>query len=47
MAMHFLMNYMYYVFNGKPWVKLFECQDEVFGWLTQALKVLAMANSIL
>ena len=22
----------------KPWVKLFECQGEVFGWLTLALK---------
>ena len=36
MAMHFLMNY--YVFNEKKRVKLFECQDEVFGWLTPALK---------
>ena len=36
MAMHVLMNY--YVFNGKTCVKLFECQAEVFDWLTQAKK---------
>ena len=34
MAMHILMNY--YVLTEKPWVKLFECQAEVFGWLNQA-----------
>ena len=33
-----------------PWVELFECQAEVFDWITQAyagIKVLATANSIL
>ena len=36
MAVHFLMNR--FVLNGKTWVKLFECQAEVFGWPTQSLK---------
>ena len=25
-----------WITKGKSWVKLFECQAEVFGWLTQA-----------